>query len=225
MRSRTKWKLGAGVVLLLAVAVLLVTLSLPREEKLTEKRPVTERPVVEARETRVEVNAGATEVAGSGLGGGVAEAGGEEGSIGQLIGDTSLSDEAVAGRLAAMTLETGRGIAERTEAVIHLMNLATGEEARWLLPLVRDARFTDGLCERVLGAALNGEPEWQADLYLAALETRKAPEMQTRIRRHLAFLTDEDAGNDPKAWVEPIRRAKARWAAAREAAGGRAELE
>ncbi len=70
----------------------------------------------------------------------------------------------------------------------------------------------DSLAETILVEALNRSLSEQIDLYLAALPVRTAPEMQTLIREHLAFLTNGvDHGPNADAWQPFVAAAKKEW--------------
>lgn len=118
----------------------------------------------------------------------------------------------VAKKLAALVRDGNASPEVREEALAHTLNLAAGNEAEVLPPIVTDPQVPDGLAETVLSEALNQSLSYQADLYLTALAARKSPEMQTMIREHLAFLTDgPDLGGDPVAWKKAVEAAKKNW--------------
>lgn len=120
---------------------------------------------------------------------------------------------AIAKKLSTIVTDPKQPMEERQEALGHALNLSAGNEAEVLMPLVKDPTLPDELTGTVLDEALNRPLAFQADLYLAALPVHKSPEMQTKIREHLAFLTDgEDLGADPKAWEGAVKAARQQWA-------------
>lgn len=133
-------------------------------------------------------------------------------TVGDILAEPDEDYVRVAKKLSAIALNSQVPMAEREEALAHTLNLSAGNEAEVLTPLVKNPALPDELAETVLSEALNRSLAYQADLYLAALATRKSPEMQTKIREHLAFLTGgEDKGGNPADWAEPIKAAKASW--------------
>lgn len=118
----------------------------------------------------------------------------------------------IAKKLGALALDVRAPLEDRREALAHALNLSVGNEAEVLTPLVKDPRLPDELAEDILSEALNRPLAYQADLYLEALTARTTPELSTRIREHLAFLTDgPDLGPSAVAWKEAIAKAKATW--------------
>ena len=135
-------------------------------------------------------------------------------AIGSLLADSSLDNKAVITGLAAMTLETGRSLEERTEAMGHLLDLSVEDPSPVLLPLVSDTRLPDVLCDQILDDALNGSLSWQADASLAALTHRDGKEIQTKAREHLVFLMGTDHGENIAEWSKAIALSKEKWAQA-----------
>lgn len=120
---------------------------------------------------------------------------------------------AIAKKLSQIVTDSRQPMEERTEALAHALNLSAGNEAEVLMPLVKNPQLPDELTGTILDEALNRTLGFQADLYLAALPVHKSAEMQTKIREHLAFLTNgDDLGADPKAWEAAITAARKEWA-------------
>lgn len=133
-------------------------------------------------------------------------------TVGDILAEPDEDYVRVAKKLTAITLDPQAPMAEREEALAHALNLSAGNEAEVLTPLVKDPNLPDELADTVLAEALNRSLAYQADLYLAALAARKSPEMQQKIREHLAFLTDgEDRGANPADWLPDIKKAKENW--------------
>lgn len=130
-------------------------------------------------------------------------------SIGSLLGSTALDDKAVMAGLAEITLETDRSLPERTEALGHLLNLASEDPAPVLLPLIDNRRFPDALCNQILDDALNAAPAWQADACLAVLAHRSNQALQSRARDQLTFLLGADHGDNLAAWTKAVALTKA----------------
>lgn len=126
-------------------------------------------------------------------------------TISDVLRQPSPDHATTARRLAALVLDAHRPAEERAEALAHTLNLATGNEETVLLPLVQNPALPADHCRTILEDALNQSATWQAEVYLAALQTRKEPAMRAFIREHLAFLTDgEDLGDNPAAWREAL---------------------
>jgi hypothetical protein len=133
-------------------------------------------------------------------------------TVGDILAEPGDDYVKIAKKLAVLVANPEVALAEREEALAHAMNLSVGAEAEVLTPLVVDPKVPDALAETVLAEALNRPLGYQADLYLAALAARKSPEMQTKIREHLSFLTNgEDKGGDPAAWKPAIAAARPGW--------------
>lgn len=136
-------------------------------------------------------------------------------TAGDILAESADDEDhvSVARKLAALVLDARAPMEDRAEALAHTMNLSAGNEAAVLAPLATNPELPDELAESILSEALNSPLSYQADLYLAALATRKSPEMQTMIREHLAFLTGgEDLGPTPAAWAGAVAAAKKEWA-------------
>lgn len=130
-------------------------------------------------------------------------------SIGTLIGSPSLDEKTVMAGLARISLETDRSLPERTEALGHLLNLASEDPAPVLLPLIDNRRIPDALCDQILDDSLNAAPAWQADAFLAVLAHRKGKDLQTRAHDHLAFLIGADHGDNLAEWTKAVALANA----------------
>ncbi len=136
-------------------------------------------------------------------------------TISEILTAPSAGHAATALRLAPLVLDPSRPTDERDEALSHIVNLSTGNEAAVLLPLIRDKRLTVDHCRVILDDALNHSLDWQADVYLAALQSRREPGLRAHVREHLSFLTDgPDLGNDAAVWVEPLIQASLKRTAA-----------
>jgi hypothetical protein len=134
-------------------------------------------------------------------------------TVGDILSEPDDNYVRVAKKLAAITLNPRAPMVEREEALAHALNLSAGNEQEVLTPLIKDPNLPDELADTILAEALNRPLAYQADLYLIALAERKSPELQTKIREHLAFLTGgEDKGANPADWAEPIKAARAEWA-------------
>ncbi len=225
MAKRTRWLLVISVMLLIgALMWRMETSTRPHPASVPDTRVTPSLPGGEVK--------GAAPVAGvvpaQGLGreGEVSEPPATEGAGAQEEGKTAnglptVSDilaepdddyVRVAKKLAAITVNPRVAMAEREEALAHTLNLSAGNEAEVLTPLIKDPNLPDDLAETILSEALNRPLGYQADLYLVALAERKSPEMQTKIREHLAFLIGgEDKGPDPADWSAAIKAAKAEW--------------
>ncbi len=153
------------------------------------------------------------EAAPSAAGDGQAAAAASHGpTVGDILAEPDEDYVRVAKKLASIALNPRAPMVEREEALAHTINLSAGNEAEVLTPMVKDPNLPDELAETILAEALNRPLAYQADLYLVALAERKDPELQTKIREHLAFLTGgDDKGANPADWIEPLKAAKAEW--------------
>lgn len=140
----------------------------------------------------------------------VAEAAGNT-VIDDILLDPSTDFVAAAKRLAALAVDPARPAELRNEALAHAINLAAGNEAGVLMPLIVNPRLTEEQCRVLLDEALNQPVDWQVQAYLAALRVRGEPALRARIRAHLGFLAAcKDQGDNPADWAEPLLRAAAR---------------
>ena len=183
-------------------------------------RPV-ETPVVTPQVTTLPENPGAREIlvpeAAS-----AAQSAGEAGADAPAVTLITAADVlaepgddyvAIAKKLSLIVTDAKQPMEERAEALAHALNLSAGNEAEVLMPLVKNPQLPDELTGTILDEALNRPLAFQADLYMAALPVHKSAEMQTKIREHLAFLTNgDDLGADPKAWEAAVTAARKEWA-------------
>lgn len=133
-------------------------------------------------------------------------------TVGNILTEPDDDFMRVAKKLSELVLDARAPMAEREEALAHALNLSAGNETEVLTPLLKHPNLPDSFAETILSEALNRELARQADLYLAALATRKTPELQKIIRGHLAFLAGgPDRGPRPEDWQEAIKAAKASW--------------
>ncbi|MFA6288840.1 MAG: hypothetical protein WC661_15775 [Opitutaceae bacterium] len=132
-------------------------------------------------------------------------------SIGDLLADSSLDNKAVMAGLSKITLDATRNLAERTEAMSHLLNLSVEDPSPVLLPLITDTRLPDVLCNQILDDSLNDPLPWQADAHFAALTHRNGKEVQAKARDHLAFLVGTDYGDNLTEWSKAITASKTKW--------------
>jgi hypothetical protein len=132
--------------------------------------------------------------------------------VGEVLADPEEDHVRIAKRLRDIVTDAGYPLLEREEALAHTLNLAAGNEAEVLAPMVSDPRVPDNFAENILAEALNSSLAYQADLYLRALQARSNPELQKMIREHLAFLTGgEDRGSDLAAWRRDLDEARKTW--------------
>lgn len=133
-------------------------------------------------------------------------------TVGNILTEPDDDFLRVAKKLSELVLNARAPMAEREEALAHALNLSAGNETEVLTPLLKHPNLPDSFAETILSEALNRPLACQADLYLAALATRKTPELQKIIRGHLAFLAGgPDRGSRPEDWQEAIKAAKASW--------------
>jgi hypothetical protein len=133
-------------------------------------------------------------------------------AIGRLLADASLDNQNVMTGLTKMTLAADLPLAERTEAMAHLLNLSVEDPSPILLPLVGDTRLPDALCTQILDDALNGSLAWQADSNFAALSHRNGLEIRAKAHDHLVFLVGADHGDNLLEWRTAIALTKEKWA-------------
>ncbi len=131
---------------------------------------------------------------------------GEEETVGELIGDQSLSDEGVALRLKAIVQNPKRELQEREDALGHWLNLTVGEAEPAILALAADSALPDAFRDQLLTDSFNRGLRLQAELCLVLLE-RAGSELREQAREHLVFLLDADHGADVRAWRASVLKA------------------
>ncbi len=104
-------------------------------------------------------------------------------TVGNILTEPDDDFVRVAKKLSELVLDTRAPMAEREEALAHALNLSAGNETEVLTPLLKHPNLPDSFAETILSEALNRELASQADLYLAALATRKTPELQKTYPR------------------------------------------
>lgn len=132
-------------------------------------------------------------------------------SIDAILVDPSLDNLGAARALAALVRDDSQAEALRSEALRHLLNLSIEHEPELLLPLLKSTKLPDDFAVLILNEALNRPLPWQADANLAVLARSAGKELHAQARDHLAFLTDEQHGDDLKAWTAAVATAKAKW--------------
>ena len=135
-------------------------------------------------------------------------------AIDAILRDTSLDNVASARALGALVQDATLSQEARAEALAHMLNLSVNNEATLLLPLLKSPDLPDSLAGTILTDALNRPLTWQADACLAIMARKTGKELHTQASKHLAFLTDEDHGDDVNAWTLAVRTARAKWEAA-----------
>ncbi len=135
-------------------------------------------------------------------------------AIDAILRDTSLDNVASARALGALVQDATLSQEARAEALAHMLNLSVNNESTLLLPLLKSPDLPDSLAGTILTDALNRPLVWQADACLAIMARKTGKELHTQASEHLAFLTDEDHGDDVNAWTLAVRTARAKWEAA-----------
>lgn len=129
-----------------------------------------------------------------------------------VLGDPDLSDEEVITVLALAVRHPQLPIADRMDALTHLHHLVVlGQETRFLRPLLNDPALPSVVTEEIMDESLNRDFAWQAELMLTVLGQRTEESLRDTARRHLAFLTDADHGDDLARWREAVAEAARTW--------------
>lgn len=132
-------------------------------------------------------------------------------TVGDIVGDDSLNDHQASLALREIVADGARTLEVREEALQHLLNLSINDPEKYLTPLVQDPRLPVDLIQIILADSFNTPPQWQASAHLAILAHHQTPALRDEAKEHLRFLTDEDHGDDVRAWREAIGRARAKW--------------
>jgi hypothetical protein len=122
-----------------------------------------------------------------------------------------LDNLSAANALRSLVQDSTVKLEERAEALAHLLNLSVENETTLLLPLIQSPRLPEAFATTILNDSLNRPLKWQADVCLAIMTKQTGKALQTEAREHLAFLTDEDHGDDLKAWIIAARKAQTKW--------------
>ena len=132
-------------------------------------------------------------------------------TVGEILSDSSSDDLSAARALGVIVQDASVALADRAEALAHLLNLSANNEGTLLLPLIKSPKLPDAFATTILNDSLNRPLKWQADVCLAVMARPVGKALYTEAREHLAFLTDEDHGDDLKAWVRAAREAQLKW--------------
>ena len=136
-------------------------------------------------------------------------------TIDAILTDPALDNIGAARALGALVQDPALGAEARAEALAHMLNLSIDNETTLLLPLLKSPKLPDSLATVILDEALNRPLTWQADACLAVMARTTGKELHIQARDHLAFLTDEDHGDDVTAWMAAVRDARAKWETAK----------
>lgn len=132
-------------------------------------------------------------------------------SVDAILLDTSLDIPTAATALRDMARNTSVKEEERIDALLHMLNLSEDDDNALAMSLLESPRLPDALTEKIMDDALNRPFGWQADVCLGVLAQAHGKELQARALEHLAFLTDENHGNDLKAWKLAVDKHRPVW--------------
>jgi len=134
--------------------------------------------------------------------------------IDSILTNPDLDNLGAARALAGLVKDDTQSEKLRAEALTHLLNLSIDHEKELLLPLLASAKLPDDFAVTILNDALNRPLTWQAEANLTVLARTTGKELHEQARDHLAFLTDEQHGEDLAAWKKAVAAAQAKWQAA-----------
>lgn len=136
---------------------------------------------------------------------------GEQAVIDVLIADDSLSNDAVAARLADLALDPERNTGLRLEAMGHAVNLLQPNELARLRPLLEQEGTPEELAHALMVEAINSpDPVVTMELALAALEgpSQAAREEATELVTFLLDLHEPDGTAPTRAQLAASVRAE-----------------
>lgn len=134
-------------------------------------------------------------------------------SIDSILTDPDLDNLGAARALASLVKDDGQPEELRAEALKHLLNLSIDHEKELLLPLLGSSKLPDDFAVTILNEALNRPLIWQAEACLTVIARTTGKALHEQARDHLAFLTDEQHGEDLGAWKKAVATAQAKWQA------------
>jgi len=120
-------------------------------------------------------------------------------AVAAIIGDTTIDDLTARNRLFALANNPAGSLAERTEALDHVLVLTPDTDSAALLPLASSAHLPAEIRSRLLDDAHNRSGKPQLQILLALLERADA-DQRGEVLELLRFLTNEDHGTDLGAW-------------------------
>lgn len=123
--------------------------------------------------------------------------------VATIVGNTALTDSQVIGGLQLIVEDGKRPLAERVEALQHVIHLVPTEQPEPLLNLAADGRLPREIGELILAEALNRPARLQGEL-LVRLLGHSSGSMQEEVLEELKALVDADHGTKPAAWRTAI---------------------
>ena len=129
--------------------------------------------------------------------------------IDTVLRDKTLSTDAAGLRLVTLASDSSLPLATRTDALQHAINLLPDKSFDSLNGMLT-AKDTPGeLLDMVFVSIHDRSPSVQLPVALALMQ-RSSGEVSTQARNLLAFQLDRDYGDDPEAWLEPVKAAIAK---------------
>lgn len=129
--------------------------------------------------------------------------------IDTVLRDKALSTDAAALRLVTLASDSSVPLATRTDALQHAINLLPDESFDSLDPLISTKETPVELLDMVFTAVHDRSASVQLPIALTLMQ-RSDEDVSTRARNLLAFHLDQDFGDDPAAWLEPVQAAIAK---------------
>lgn len=133
--------------------------------------------------------------------------------IDSILTNPDLDNLGAARALAGLVKDDTQSEKLRAEALTHLLNLSIDHEKELLLPLLGSSKLPDDFAVTILNEALNRPLTWQAEACLTVMARTTGKALHEQALDHLAFLTDEQHGEDLGAWKKAVATAQAKWKA------------
>lgn len=133
--------------------------------------------------------------------------------IDSILTNPDLDNLGAARALAGLVKDDTQSEKLRAEALTHLLNLSIDHEKELLLPLLGSSKLPDDFAVTILNEALNRPLTWQAEACLTVMARTTGKALHEQALDHLAFLTDEQHGEDLGAWKMAVATAQAKWKA------------
>lgn len=124
--------------------------------------------------------------------------------VARILGDPLLEDRAVRDSLLELACDRSARTEEREEALSHALNLSPDEDTGMLADVLSEGDWTNELLQVFLDDFMNRPDPGRLTLLVEVMAVAKTP-VRNEVRETLAFLLDQDPGDDIEAWREAVR--------------------
>lgn len=126
-------------------------------------------------------------------------------AVAALVGNSSLSDLEVVAGLRLLVDDAARPIAERLEALGHVLNLVSNDNPGLLHEIAAGRNQPAEVRRQIIAAALNRPPRLQGEMLVLQFEHAAGDERKEALVQ-LTGLCGEDLGEDLEAWRAAVAK-------------------